>query len=904
MTTPCDCPSCVNGCPQEWTLPFNTSNHLCTLCASLVATYHLSLTGPCAWGVSFGGPTCITPFETNYTTWNLMFSGACRDISAELHLGGLINFDPPIWNASGIVDCRQSPITLTINRLVNSDCMWPSEVVITPTMPATSSWASYSCMPAMNQGCAFGSNLSCVCMPSLGKATAAALTAGGLCQTCGCGGGCGSNSGCGCSGSCGTDETSMMTLSSCCSSCLVPCECSAVSEGEFCDATAVSATVAGAIVPGILAGLPSLLAPTIPGMSTGAVKLNLSNGNVVMAVAHPSGGPFDPRPTFIYNSLTPASSSYGTGWSELHRLVLSQPGGADSNVSVTDGTGATAQYGYMSGSGWFCAAGTCNSLEASGVFIETQPDGFQRIFDSTGPVSKFQDTSGNVWTVTYDGSERTQAIINPFGQRTTFAYDGSGNIKRVQDRSGRITTLTVNGSGDLVRVVSPELCQTSLIYNGSHQLTSVIDPELRRTTISYDATLGWAMRFEIPGGGITTINYLDWGTTTVVNPRGNTTTVLYNFARNITGVIDPLGNARAWNWSNDLPTSYTDANGNTTALNWVELSNSTLQLESVVQPNGAVYSIAYDGDYRVSSVSAPLVGSTTLRWDSNNNRKAFINTLGQRVSFAWTGNGQLASSISPLGQRNTLLYNSTGEATGQMNPLGNRTTLIYDGYGNVEAVMNPLGARTTYVRNLVNQVVAIIDPLNRRTSYTYQSGCGQVVAAINPLGNRNTSIYDNAGNLTATIDPLGNRNSVAYDLNGNPRRKQNPLQRSFTYVYDVRDQLVARINPLLNRTTWAYDRVGNNVNFTNALVETTTKVFDENNKRVAVVDALGNRATTILDLLSRAVSIIDPLSSRTTWQYDILSQIIVAIDPLGHRQTQVYDANGRRTGAVNAIGKR
>ena len=215
-----------------------------------------------------------------------------------------------------------------------------------------------------------------------------------------------------------------------------------------------------------------------------APLVNPSNGNVVLQIWPPLGGPADPRVVLTYNSWSPEESEYGYGWSNsLNRWV------AGGNI-VHAGDGAIF---YYESANYTPPAGAQNTLvcheDYSGV--ETQPDGFQMHYETTGKLTKFESAAGDVWTLVGFGGDRVYAVIDPFNRRTSIVYGGSDKIQRVVDAYGRITTFTVDGSGDLVKMTTPELCETEFRYDANHQLTAYIDPEGSRTTFSYEGVNHW-----------------------------------------------------------------------------------------------------------------------------------------------------------------------------------------------------------------------------------------------------------------------------------------------------------------------------------------------------------------------------------------------------------------------------
>ena len=317
--------------------------------------------------------------------------------------------------------------------------------------------------------------------------------------------------------------------------------------------------------------------------------VNPSNGNVVLQIWTPLGGPADPRVVLTYNSWSPEESEYGYGWSNsLNRWV------AGGNI-VHAGDGAIF---YYESANYTPPAGAQNTLvcheDYSGV--ETQPDGFQMHYETTGKLTKFESAAGDVWTLVGFGGDRVYAVIDPFNRRTSIIYGGSDKIQRVVDAYGRITTFTVDGSGDLVKMTSPELCETEFRYDANHQLTAYIDPEGSRTTFSYEGVNHWVQSIQTPDGQRVTYLWDEWRKTRIIDPSGNTTRLTYNWYRNITEIGDPLGQVTTYAWFADRPQAYLGRKGARTTVLHAATDNGLKQLHEIQYPDGGRLSFAYDAN--------------------------------------------------------------------------------------------------------------------------------------------------------------------------------------------------------------------------------------------------------------------------------------------------------------------
>src|SRR5579859_1334635 len=609
MANLCGCQGCPNGAAQKYKLSVSgTTNNTCTDCANLNGDYILSLasTGAtCQWSLT----TTITLCGGSQSiTWTLsIFSNGGVTLNLKIGLAIIAT-----WSGT-ITDCLA---VATLSRAFeNVDCNYPSTITVTPIFPALSDTDLNGCLPAIQKGNAPGSNLGqSFNQPYLGvpgvsgqfqTAQSNTLQTGmppwsGYNST--SGGGCGG--GCGCQGSCG---------GSC--GCQGSCGCGSSSAGATLPVPTPLMGAAAAI-----AGVQQAK-PPIPGAMAGPAKVNLSNGNLVLMLPLPDAGCNNPGPTLTYNSLSPVSSSFGTGWTEAYQSKLVAGTGA-SIVTITDAAGGVARYSNPSSGQYQPPAGNSSSLvkNADGSYTQTQPDGLQLRFNSSGQLTRQQSASGQRWTMTYVSS-RLDHITSPSGQRTSYAYDVSGNLRRITDSGGRITSLTINASGNLARVRYPDLSIVSMTYNAAHRLTAYQDAGGNRTSYSYDGN-NFANQVILPSGARTTFTYRDWGTTKVTDARSNVTTLLYNMARNITGTISPVGARTTFTWLSNQLTAVLDPHANRTTVISTTLGNSTSFLNAIPDALGNRYSITYDTNSRVKSLRDQLGNRTTFVWDSSNNRTA------------------------------------------------------------------------------------------------------------------------------------------------------------------------------------------------------------------------------------------------------------------------------------------
>jgi YD repeat-containing protein len=264
---------------------------------------------------------------------------------------------------------------------------------------------------------------------------------------------------------------------------------------------------------------------------------------------------------------------------------------------------------------------------SNNTWTQTQPDGFQVMYNTSGTPIYLASPNGGRWTLGY-ASGLVLNVTDPFNNRTTYAYTGGGSIRRIQDAAGRITSFTVNGSSNLTRMITPDSAVTSLIYDGSHRLIGYSDPNGNRTSYSYDGN-SFVNSITTPSGNRTTYLYLNWGATRVTDAAGQMTTLLYNFNRNVAGTIDPLGNRSTYLWVGSRLQGFIDGNGHRSTLTYAQLTTRTPALQSIHDAVGGRFTFLYNASNQVQALIDQLGNRSTLTWDGNGNRTAVKDALGK-----------------------------------------------------------------------------------------------------------------------------------------------------------------------------------------------------------------------------------------------------------------------------------
>ena len=302
------------------------------------------------------------------------------------------------WKLQGLPDCS-SVYTLPYFFIppAPSCTLTGSTATVAPSLPLLSDPDYKACMAALLKGCSIGSILQCSLFPPF---------VGGPTLCC-------APSSCGCENSpqcgCGRliDALPYTFMSGRCQ-CVASTHCPPGSRAKFSRNAVSQAT-------DMLARWQSQLRPTVPGALGGPGSLNVAGGNLVVRLTPPGGGAFDPVPVLTYNSDAPAASEFGYGWTASHKQTLTDLGSG--NVDVTDGTGTVLHFTAVDGSGRYQSPQSTNDSlvkNGDGTWTQTQPDGFQVVYNTAGQPSRLASAVGGRWTLSYDGSGRVLFVTDPF----------------------------------------------------------------------------------------------------------------------------------------------------------------------------------------------------------------------------------------------------------------------------------------------------------------------------------------------------------------------------------------------------------------------------------------------------------------------------------------------------------
>jgi YD repeat-containing protein len=557
-----------------------------------------------------------------------------------------------------------------------------------------------------------------------------------------------------------------------------------------------------------VAALVNRILYPIPGIWLGPACVHMPSGNVVVQLATPRGGPFDPAPVFTYNSQASKSNlGRGYGVSDMFHPTVEQFG---SITSMITGTGRYLEYTGVGEGTWGNApASTRNGLKGKtgGGWIERQPDGLEWHYLDTGMLEKLVSPAGDVWTITRSNCLVSE-IAGPGGRTTTI----SGGT--VTQPGGRVTTFGQDEAKNLTSVSYPGGESISLTYGEKHLLSSITVGG-KTTSFAYDRADRIRLLTTVDGNAYQ-YKYLfpetEYDTdyfVEVTDPANNVTTVVHD-CNVVRAVINPKGERTTFVWEGSGDSrlkAVIDANNHATTLSYHELTYGVRALKEIERPVIGAMTFEYTGD-RCTSVTDYVGNLTCLEWDASENRKCVVDAESYRFTFLYNSHRQLEFTIDPLTHRTTTVYDSAGNAESIANELNQITTLTYEGNGDARTVENPLNKVTTFTRDGLGRVTQIENPLTFKTNFTYFSD-SLLNTFRNGEGELSTYNYTGERQLKLVADALNHTVDYEYDSRGNLEVVVNGNGERTTSVYDSASRMINTINPLGFVSTFTHDKVGN-----------------------------------------------------------------------------------------------
>jgi len=463
-------------------------------------------------------------------------------------------------------------------------------------------------------------------------------------------------------------------------------------------------------------------------------------------------------------------------------------------------------------------------------------------------------SNAGTWTYTYDPvTLGISTETDPDGNLQTFSYDDHGNMISKSDGLGRTTDYVYDSSDDLIETIDPTGVATVSQYDQSGHIPSGAAGalDLTSTTVTQGDNLVESPTLNFGPAPTRTANYYydtaahPGDRTRTVDPNGNTTTLAYDAAGDLTSTSDAAGDKTAYGYN--------------TGTGW---------RTSQVDPNGSAAGVS-------PGCTPPAVGCSTIAYDAWGDLVKTTDPLGDVTKSTYDADGNKTSATDADNNTTTYTYDAADELTKTTRPDGTMQITSYNPDGTIAYTTNGLNNKTTYTYDGQGRQISRTDPDNRTTSWKIDPA-GLVTSATDPSGRVTTDGYDAAAQLTSASysDGVTPNDTYSYDLDGN-KTSMTDGTGTTTWTYDTFGELTTQTQGSGATVSYGYDNDGHE----------TSIIYPGQTTAVAQVFNAANRLS----------SITDPAGNKTTFGYSSDGQVLTTSYPDGVTVTNGYDNRGSLT---------
>uniref|UniRef100_UPI003747E67D hypothetical protein n=1 Tax=uncultured Sphingomonas sp. TaxID=158754 RepID=UPI003747E67D len=644
---------------------------------------------------------------------------------------------------------------------------------------------------------------------------------------------------------------------------------------------------------GAVLGGAGVLGSGSAGRSGQQVLLNAATGNLIVSQRDEflTGRGPDAIADRTYNSLGDLSDDNGDNWyqSTHRRLVdlIGSPNGAGSSIKRRGGDGSLVTYNW-DGSGYVSTegAGAYDRITYNGEWRWTDGDtGTVEVYNGPGTrISQVIDTSGNAVTFSYSGNQLSE-LTTANGEKISYSWSGAnlvqlsvltsqGTQTRTRygyDGYGRLETVSVDITPADNSVADGNRYLTTYSYHGASKLVaSITETDGTRLDVGYDGANRVTSLTQTVASGVTRTTGIAYssGQTVVTDALGQTTTLNYDGAGQLTSIVAPPPSSGqpshqvsfAYNGNGDVTSSTTAAGTTTYAY------DSRGNLLQTTDPTGISTWRRYNAanqltvEMREGSGGVGDYQSTRYVYDAQNRLRFTIDAAGGVTEYGVESHGQpiwirrfTASAYDLSGWSwdavpdldTTIGWAWPADRTGS-----EFTALLYDERLN-------LRERVTYGRSDERGVVSVSD--GYRHDYLTYDSAGRLLSQRTAGTNAETYVYDGMGRLTSSVTHDGATSIVFNDTNS--------------------QTVVTLASGLVQTST--YNRAGELISLSESgsgvTSGQTTYVYDALGRIRKTSDPTGVDSYTIHDRVGRKVADISETGSITEYQYDGADRLIATI---------------------------
>ncbi len=446
----------------------------------------------------------------------------------------------------------------------------------------------------------------------------------------------------------------------------------------------------------------------------------------------------------------------------------------------------------------------------------------------------------------------TNAIIDPYGQRTVYSYNTDGTLYRITEPAGRWIQFFYTGGGQVDYIQASDGRIVDYTYS-TQTFSPGTTPYTVLTSVKYfnDATLIATYTYDKPNvGSVNGAPVLKTCADLMYDGPMKKISYTYATANNPDGSTAVYGQILS-------EKSFSGADAvSTLTVNFLNRTET--------RGDGKTRTIVYDSYYHfVTSVTDFNAVAQTQSYDANIFLNAITDRNGKTTNFTndpITGNvTQIQYPLTPPdGTRATVqyVYGYAG-CPDPNNQDGNNPYYLY-------SVTNELGKTTTFLRDTSKRIIRINYPDGGYETFTYNS-FGQVLTHRMTSGGTESFTYDARGLKTIYRD--------AVHQTGNP---------TAWYLYDGLDR-VWKVTD--GRGSAAGDAAHTTISLYNSRGQVTRVTRSDGNYLQEAYNSDGTLAWMADENHPGAAT--DP-NQRTRFLYDEYKRVLSVTDPLNHIATNSY----------------
>ena len=430
-------------------------------------------------------------------------------------------------------------------------------------------------------------------------------------------------------------------------------------------------------------------------------------------------------------------------------------------------------------------------------------------YDGVGNLTEVVDGTGLVTAMGYDALERLVSVDDPAEGLIRRTYNAAGEVTEHINGDGEVNRYTYDAVSRLTSTTDPAGYAKSFAYDSRDNVTTVTDGRGGVTGFTYDA-LGRMVSRTNPIGEVMTRAY---------DPRDNLTELTREDGTVEVAIYDGLGRRiQVITPDNTLSYAY-DANGNLTAA-----ADDDSRVTFTYDARNRLATTTTDG-----SVGPQPQVTLSYGYDALDRRLSMSDDMGGVTQYAWDGEDRLSTLTAPWGTSYSFGYDADGRRTSLNSSSGRASTWSYaDGLltGLTHAQSGVALSDLVYSYDPDGQLTAIVDNLDpsksKEISYDALNRLVQVDEGV-PADQGGVPIpvedyaYDAEGNRTAShLSGVYSSNAFnqlleddsyryAYDAKGNRISRTSKADGAVErYAYDSQNRLVGYANAELS-ARYAYD---------------------------------------------------------------------------------------------------